>query len=159
MYDNDLCDEEWGVIRHHFQRQDNRGAPSGAYQRHVINAILTSTRPGPSGGCWPARAASANSIGCDRPVSLRTWRSPPGTSAGSGSRNRDRGSAARPADPTVLDVDHDRDPQGDPWPVGGVHVEMARGKIRETENVREPLLTRHGGRSCARPVGHVGSGL
>jgi hypothetical protein len=39
--------------------------------------------------------------------------------------------------------------------VGGVHVEMARGKMRKTGNVREPLLTRHGGRSCARPVGHV----
>ena len=40
MYDSDLCDEEWGVIKHHFQRQDNRGAQPGHTKRHVINAIL-----------------------------------------------------------------------------------------------------------------------
>ncbi len=32
MYDSDLSDEEWGLIKHHFQRQDNRGAQSDAYQ-------------------------------------------------------------------------------------------------------------------------------
>jgi putative transposase len=46
MYDSDLSDEEWGLIEHHFQRQDNRGARSVHAKRDVVNAILYLNKTG-----------------------------------------------------------------------------------------------------------------
>jgi putative transposase len=53
MYDSDLSDEEWGLIEHHFQRQDNRGARSVHAKRDVVNAILYLNKTAPNGGCCP----------------------------------------------------------------------------------------------------------
>jgi transposase len=46
MYDSDLSDEEWGLLEHHFQRQDNRGARSVHAKRDVVNAILYLNKTG-----------------------------------------------------------------------------------------------------------------
>ena len=46
MYDSDLSAEEWALIEHHFQPQDNRGAVPKHDKRDIVNAILYLSKTG-----------------------------------------------------------------------------------------------------------------
>lgn len=46
MYDSDLSDEEWLLIEHHFQPNDNRGAVPTHAKRDIVNAILYINKTG-----------------------------------------------------------------------------------------------------------------
>ena len=46
MYDTDLSAEQWALIEHHFQPQDNRGAAPKHPKRDVVNAILYLNKTG-----------------------------------------------------------------------------------------------------------------
>ena len=46
MYDSDLSTEEWSLIEHHFQAQDNRGAVPKHAKRDIVNAILYISKTG-----------------------------------------------------------------------------------------------------------------
>jgi putative transposase len=45
-YDSDLSDDEWALIEHHFQPQDNRGAEPVHAKRDIVNAILYLSKTG-----------------------------------------------------------------------------------------------------------------
>ncbi len=46
MYDSDLSEEEWQLIKHHFEPEDNRGVKPKHAKRDIINAIVYINKKG-----------------------------------------------------------------------------------------------------------------
>lgn len=46
MYDSDLTDQEWELVKHFFDRRDNRGIKPTHKRRDIVNAIMYVVKTG-----------------------------------------------------------------------------------------------------------------